>query len=274
MHMTTWSSRADITPGTISAIQAGLTVRLVMTARASLMTCRPDDPVDAIMADNVGQFSFLPVENEGRICGLYRAEQWFGREELPSRPIGQDFEPLTEDNLLGSDASILKFLTTAVAHPTRLVVSDSEVVGLVCLSDVQKLPVRAALFSVLTALEIAMARRIEETWPDDPDGWLGLLSHARRDKVEKEVKNAKQNDTFVSHIVLTQFADKATIIRKQGLVPGSRSSLNRDLRSIRTLRDALAHANHYGETSRAAREVCRTVTTILRLVSQLSGDTV
>ena len=79
-----------------------------------------------------------------------------------------------------------------------------------------------------------MARRIEETWPDDPDGWLGLLSHARRDKVEKEIKNAKQNDTFVSHIVLTQFADKATIIRKQGLVPGSQSSLNKDLRSIRS----------------------------------------
>ena len=65
--MTTWSSRADITPGTISAIQAGLTVRLVMTARASLMPCRSEDPVDAVMADNVGQFSFLPVENEGRI---------------------------------------------------------------------------------------------------------------------------------------------------------------------------------------------------------------
>ena len=136
--MTTWSSRADITPGTISAIQACLTVRLVMTARASLMPCRPEDPVDAVMADNVGQFSFLPVENEGRICGLYRAEQWFGREELPSRPIDQDFEPLTEDNLVGSDASILKFLATAVEHPTRLVVSDTEVVGLVCLSDVQK----------------------------------------------------------------------------------------------------------------------------------------
>ena len=176
--MTTWSSRADITLGTISAIQAGLTVRLVMTARASLMPCRPEDPVDAVMADNVGQFSFLSVENEGRICGLYRAEQWFGREELPSRPIDQDFEPLTEDNLVGSDASILKFLARAVEHPTRLVVSDTEVVGLVCLSDVQKLPVRAALFSVLTALKMAMARRIEETWPDDPDGWLGLLSDA------------------------------------------------------------------------------------------------
>ena len=90
---------------------------------------------------------------------------------------------MTEDNLVGSDASILKFLATAVEHPTRLVVADTEVVGLVCLSDVQKLPVRAALFSVLTALEMAMAKRIEETWPDDPDGWLGLLSHARRDKL-------------------------------------------------------------------------------------------
>ena len=90
---------------------------------------------------------------------------------------------MTEDNLVGSDASILKFLATAVEHPMRLVVSDTEVVGLVCLSYVQKLPVRAALFSVLTALEMAMARRIEWTWPDDQDGWLGLLSHARRDKL-------------------------------------------------------------------------------------------
>ena len=58
--MTTWSTRADITPGTISAIQAGLTVRLVMTARASLMTCRPEDPVDAVMADNVSSSASYP----------------------------------------------------------------------------------------------------------------------------------------------------------------------------------------------------------------------
>lgn len=258
----------------VKAIQADLTVRLVMTERGNVMTCHPNDTAASIMSRNVEQFSVLPVEMEGRICGLYRADQWFGEKDVPYRPIGDDFDLLTEDHLIGLDGSILEFLDRAIEHPTRLVVSGPDIVGIVCLADIQKLPVRAAIFGVVTALEMAMSTRIETNWADDPRGWLDLLSEGRREKLEHSAAIARQSDMFVSYLVLSQFADKATIIQKQGLVTGSKSRLAADFKSIRKLRDQIAHANPFGQTCVAAREVCRTVAKILELLDQLCGDAV
>ena len=265
----TWANRPDTTTETIDAIQAGLTVRLVMTARRHLMTCTPRHSVDSLVANNVDRFSAIPVVENGLICGLYRAEQWFDVDQPPHRPVGNDFEHLAECDLIGSDASILDFVLTAARHPTRLVVSGSEIVGLVCLADLQKLPVRAALFSVVTALEITMANRIQAEWPDSPTEWLCLLSPERREKVADAIANARQNDTYISHIASTQFGDKATIILKQSLVGGSKSQLKRELRAIQKLRDDLAHSNDYAATPSAARTLSQTVTAILRIANQL-----
>ena len=155
-----------------------------------------------------------------------------------------------------------------------LVVSGIEIVGLVCMADLHKIPVRAALFSVVTALEMAMADCIDDAWQDRPSDWLDLLSPGRRNDVTERIADAKRNDTFVSDIASTQFADKATIMLKQGLVDGSKSQLRRDFRVIGKLRDNLAHANDYAATPTAAKSVSRTVTTILRIVSQLRKSAV
>lgn len=268
--MDTWASRTNPTLGAVSAIQSGLTVRLAMTDRARLMTCRPSDTMDAIARQNVEQFSVLPVEVDGRICGLYRADRWFDRSgNAPCRPVGDDYERLTEQHLIGSDASLLGFLAEAIEHSERLVVSGSEVVGLVCLADIQKLPVRAAMFSAITALELAMANRIETAWVDDPNGWLDELSSGRQAKIEEAADEARETDMFVSYLILSQLADKATVIRKKRMVPGTQKALRRDFESIIQLRHWLAHANPYGRTPPAAQEVCRTVVTALRLLEQL-----
>ena len=261
-----WASRADTTPETVRAMQAGLTVYLIMTPRSKLRTCSPNNCIDSLEDAIRDQFSFLPVVEAGLITGLYRAEKWFGKTP-PGESIGDDFERLTEDHLVGSNASILDFIKKGVERPTRLVVSGTEIVGLVCMADLHKLPVRATLFSVVTALEMAMADRIADEWQDS--GWLNLLSDRRRENVEGWICEAKRNDTYVSDIASTQFADKATIVLKQGLVAGSKSSLREDFKAIRKLRDPLAHANDYASTPALAKSVSRTVNTALCFMNQL-----
>ena len=66
--------------------------------------------------------------------------------------------------MIGADASIIDFVMAAHECPTRLVVSGDRVAGLVRLSDLQHLPVRVAIFTLTTSLEIAMAKRIESEW--------------------------------------------------------------------------------------------------------------
>ena len=202
------------------------------------------------------------MDNDGGFLGLYEAERWFGKE-APCEPIDDDFEPFSESHVIGADASIIDFVMTADKRPTRLVVSGDRVAGLVSLSDLQHLPVRAAIFTLITGLEIAMAKRIEEEWHGNDTGWLELLSEGRQAKLSHEMKAAREKDGFVSAIVFTQISDKATIIRKRKLAPGS----GREFDAIRDLRNNIAHSNYYAETPEDARRVCGVVRNI-RLITE------
>lgn len=249
-----------------------MTVDLVMTKRGSLTTCLASESVGSLVAKNdVDRFSYVPVERDGHICGLYNAERWFGKAPPePEALVGEDFEPLSEDQLIGADVSIQEFVLSAAERPARLVASGSEIVGLVCLADLHKLPVRAALFGLVTALEMVMADRIEATSPESgPVDWLNLLSTKRRVKAEKKIVCLRKSDTFVSKILATEFVDKVDVIVKLGLLEGSKTSLRKEFREITRLRNALAHANLFAATKADAEKVPRTVEAILEFMDQL-----
>ena len=264
------ATRSDVGPDVLDQLQGSLTVSTIMTPRDDLETCRRDETARSVMARNEEDYSFFPVVDDTerkRFLGLYRAERWF-RDEAPDDSIREEFELLSEDHVIGADASIIEFVTTADERPARLVVSGDEVTGLVTLSDLQRLPVRAAIFALITSLELAMSERIEAEWPDDSTDWLELLSPDRRENVEDKITTAKREDGYVSAIVLTQISDKATILRKQKLVSGSGKQLKRDFKAIRKLRDKVAHASYYAETPKAAYEVCE----VVRRIGQIHGE--
>ncbi|MYF10475.1 MAG: hypothetical protein F4229_05750 [Gammaproteobacteria bacterium] len=242
---------------------------MIMTERNSLATCHPSDHVASLVAKNVDQFSFVPVVRDGKICGLYNAERWF--EEIPPADarVEGDFDALTEDQVIGGEASILEFVLSAISQPARLVVSGGEIVGMVCLADLQKLPVRAALFGLVTALEMVMAERIQATCHEDSGEWLGLLSPGRRRKLKEKVVSLRKSDSFVSEILATEFADKADIIVKLSVLEGSKTKVREQLRDIEKLRNSLAHASPFGTTRDAAEKVPHTVEAISRIIGEL-----
>ena len=266
---TRWAAGSEVGRDVLEPLRRSLTVNMIMTPRADLETCRRDEPASTVKARNKDNFSFLPVVDgteRKRFLGLYRAERWFG-EDAPHEPIADYFEPLSEDHLIGADASIIDFVMQADNHPVRLVVSDDEVAGLVSLSDLQHLPVRAAIFTLITSLEIAMAKRIETEWShDDATGWMALLSPEQQKDVWKAIRRAKGQDGFVSEIVCTQLSDKVTIILEKGLV--SESASEGDFYAIRKLRNDIAHANYYAETRDTACQVCE----VVRKIHEIQED--
>ena len=269
-----WANPGDSGPGVLDRVQQGLTVDMIMTPRAELRTCRRNEIASDVADRNTKNFSFLPVvDAEKRILGLYEAARWFVTK-APQQAIDDDFVLFSEDIVIGADASIIDFVRMADEHPTRLVVSGDRVAGLVSLSDLQQLPVRAALFTLITRLEIAMAERIEQEWNADAGtGWLAVLGRDRRATIQEAIDRAKMEDGFVSEIALSQLVDKATIIRKKRLIPGSATSLKRDFNAIVKLRNDIAHANYYAETPGMASKVCLAVRTILRIEKELTAAT-
>lgn len=228
-------------------VQGQLTVALIMVPRDKLLTCSPEDTAWDTAAQNTNMYSYLPVLDRCRqVIGLYDASRWFSRPASAS-PIGEDFLRLSEDIVIGADASIFDFIQQADTHPTNLVISGNRVAGLVSLFDIQQLPVRAAIFALVTSFEMALALAIECRWPS-PEDWLAMLSEGRQEKLKAEIEKSRRSDTFVSAIAFTQFADKADLVRKAGMLEGISCSLKVDLADIQSLRDNIAHANSYADT--------------------------
>lgn len=263
----TWASNHDGNLAKLLRVQGSLTVGLIMVERAEFLTCQPDETAQNIKNKNPLNYSYLPVEKGNQIIGLYNAERWFAAE-APDTPVDGDFVPLSEEIIIGADSSIFDFLMQADLNPTNLVVSGSRVSGLVSLHDIQQLPVRAALFALITSLEMAMTYAIKTRWPDDA-GWMSQLNDERFMKLAETIERSKAADTYVDHITFTQFSDKADLIRRGQILGRSGSSLKRDFKTIRELRDHLAHANSYAQDEAQAKKVCETVRTIYQLKNDL-----
>jgi hypothetical protein len=178
--------------------------------------------------------------------------------------------PLSEENLIGADASLLAFIRNADRQMCRLVVSGPEINGLVSLSDLQRLPVRAALFAMVTQLEMTMADVIRRGFTQSGH-WIDRLSSKRKCNVHKRAAAAKSENTFVDMLLYTEFCDKVTIVRKHPNFPWSKTSFEEDLSKVQSLQDGLAHANDYAGTREAASDVCKTVRLMDQWIDRLSG---
>ena len=212
-----WANREPTDSPAFERVQASLTIEMIMTPRDDLVMCRCDESVAAAVKTNTDRYSYFPVADDtGNVLGLLRAEEWFDKE-APSCVVGEAYEQLSEQHLIGAQESIIAFISEADTRPVRLVAGRQGISGLITISDLQKLPVRAALFTLVTGLELAMSRRIEREWADDHDGWFGCLSPGRRDKLKKKVREAERAGTFVNKLVLTELKDKARIVVNCGL---------------------------------------------------------
>lgn len=254
---------------TFETLHRGLTVGLISTPRDDLKTCSLDDSIADVVMHTTENYDYLPVtaEEGGRIVGLFHAVDFTDKSEGRVR---EHCRPQSEEHLIGADASILDFIRQADCRPCRLVVSGTGIVGLVTLSDLQKLPVRAALFALVAGLEISMAEAIERSYPA-PDDWLRHLSPSRRQKIREEIDKSKDRDGFVDELLFTQFCDKRDILTRLPCLSRRKKSLRDRLKRIEKLRNRLVHANDYAATPEEARNVCDVVRSLLELRQEIES---
>lgn len=174
MNKTIWTSSTAYNTNLFDALQSGLTVNMIMTPRADILTCKSTELIPDVLRRNPDRFSYIPVDDHGRLIGLFHAERWFSKQ-APNEQVGSYFEPLSEATLIGANAGIIEFVRRADEQPCQLVVSGSRIDGLVSLSDMQKLPVRAALFGLVTGMELTMSELIRRHFHDTKE-WLSALS--------------------------------------------------------------------------------------------------
>lgn len=273
--MTRWANHDEIgSDDVFKTLHAGLTVALIATPRKELMTCFPSETVSEVIARNTEPFDFLPVVERDdndmeRIIGLCPAASFSDCKNDPSS-VSEHFDRLSEEYLIGDSASILDFVKSADAHPCRLVVSGGTIAGLVSLSDLQKLPVRAALFALITGFEMTMAEAIEVRLQKEAN-WLACLDRDRQRDIRKQIYRSKRDDGYVNELLFTTFKDKTTIILKKLTPSEKQEPLEKKLTDLRELRNKLAHANEYASTPVHARNVCAAIRDLLEIRTELSN---
>jgi hypothetical protein len=254
----------------IDSLQKGLTVDLIATKRAEFETCDASEALPSVVERNRRKrFDFLPVVESAtkRINGLFEIAP-FMQGVVGDVRIGDAMRPLSEENLMGADASILTFVRDADRQRCRLIVSEHEISGLVSLSDLQRLPVRTALFGVVTYLEIIMADVIRREFKGS-NKWLDRLPDGRQQKLHAEISKARGDNDLIEALLFTQFSDKITIILRSSRLSVERKEFECELKEVQALRDHLAHANDYASSAQAASETCRTVRLIDKWSTQL-----
>jgi hypothetical protein len=269
-----WSGRSSASPDLMAALQDRLPIALIATPRHALRTCRSDEMLAEVMARNDEGFDYFPVidatrHGHERIIGLIELVPYL-HGQTAGGIVREHMSALSEDNLIGADAGILTFVRTADRHGCRLVMSGAEISGLVSLSDLQQLPVRAALFALITHVEMTMAEAIRREF-NGSEEWKTRLSEGRQQKLERKRGEAKSADNLVDDLLLTEFVDKATIIWKSPNFTDGKRRFEDDMTEARKLRDNLAHANEYAAARDAAAKVCDTVRKIELWIERLSA---
>ncbi|WP_417480511.1 hypothetical protein [Maricaulis maris] len=248
----------------LHVVHAGLPVEMIMTPRP-FFSCRLDETCRNVKERNAERYSFLPVMNGEKVLGLLDARPFFD-DQAPDAKVEDRYDRLSEEMLIGADASIWQFIRTADQVETRLVVKGHSVAGLVTLSDLHKLPVRTAMFATLTNLEVCMTTLIGEYLGYDCSDWLENLAPTRQKLLAGHEARARANDEFLNSLLLTQFCDKREIIAKAGLVDLPPDQLRRDLKDAERLRNFVAHSNDFAQDDLMAQEVCRTARSIEGLI--------
>lgn len=269
-----WSGRERIS-GTraLFEAQAGLTVATILTPRIEFVTCETIQTLaDAIEGNEI--FDYLPVEearsqDELVLVGMLPTSTI--RNHAPDERVGSHTVPLDERWIVGSSMSLLDFIRTADDHPCRLVVDGSQVIGLASLSDLQKLPARAALFGLVTGIEMILTEVIMASF--DGGDWKRHMTKPALEKLAYHVGRANAADAFVNELLFTALKDKVRILR-QGpwkAAPDLQWRLSATDRMC-ALRDEVAHSKNYAETPDAALSVCATARDLVNLAFRIEDE--
>ncbi|MBR1197786.1 hypothetical protein JQ574_17460 [Bradyrhizobium sp. AUGA SZCCT0158] len=258
---------------TFRTLHQGLSVSLISTSRDQLRTCRPTELASDVLAANSGEFDFIPVidnsDSHHGFVGLFPAAAVRNSGRIDGT-VASLYQPLADELLIHSDVSILDYVLQADSRPCCLLIEDSQIVGLVTLSDLQRLPVRAALFALITGFEMTMADFIKARLPDEA-AWMAMLRRERQEKLRREISTARTGGAFIDALLFTQFSDKAQILKQLdlGLDP---NLLTQQLEDFRNLRNSLAHANEYASSPHKAKQVCKLVRNLLSVRLQLNKE--
>jgi hypothetical protein len=149
------------------------------------------------------------------------------------------------DQVVTGGSSLVDVIHVLTRHEYCFVTALGQVAGVVRRDDINKPMVRMWLFGIITIVEMALVRLIQERFP--ADGWQTLVSAGRLDKARAIQAERQRRNQYCELIDCLQLSDKGQILMQDAqllkqLGFDSRAAAKRVVKELESLRNHLAHA--------------------------------
>src|SRR5712692_4226513 len=120
----------------IEAIERSITVDLIATFEPQLVCCTKTDTIAELRSNGrYAPFDYLPVRSDERIVGLLPLGGLRAASVDPGVTAEGAMSPLDQSILTTSSSSVLHYIEEAEASPCRLVLRQTQIDGIVTISD-------------------------------------------------------------------------------------------------------------------------------------------
>jgi hypothetical protein len=158
---------------------------------------------------NQNSFDYGVVREGDRIIGLVARADLRDTETL--LPSGPPVRRLELDYLLPETTPVSNLVRYLVAFPFQLVVRAKNVVGVVHQSDLNKHPVYAYFYCLVSRLEQSLSKLLQHSFPSVED-WRSFLPEGRWRQIDSRWKQAKAGGREVGHVHYLCFPDYTRIL--------------------------------------------------------------
>lgn len=233
-----WSSPViDATTCHWQTVRQQGTVRLIATpwkdVHHRLLEDAPAVETDQTLRD----FDQIPLLAGGQVVSIFVRHQ--------------GVVPVHSGMFMAADSPLLDFIESADRQRFRLLLQGGEVIGLVTLSDLQRLPVYSLLFSLSIAVEALLVEWIRRRCGKDADAWLEHLSAAERRRIEQHFERAVRANVAIDRLSCASLRQELEAAIGLGLVSRG-GPQHGSLESLARLRDAVCHVQELAATPEQA----------------------
>ncbi len=155
-----------------------------------------------------------------------------------------DSRPISHYEIIADSTPLAELIHLLVARPYYLVLVRDKIRMVVTCSDLNQLPVRTYLFTVISHLEALLTEWISSQFVND--GFMSLLSTSQKDAVTKLFQHKAQQDLDTSIIDCTTLTHKLVIVQRtpemyRQLGYASSTKFSQAYTSLNRLRNRLSH---------------------------------
>jgi CBS domain-containing protein len=215
-----------------------ITIRDIATSLVSFDADHCAQDVRQVM--DASGFDVVGVRKHGKVVGYAR------HEDLGNKGVGDTMVSFNEADIFNESERTISALEALRTRSAMFVTVLGNVGGIITRADLQKSPVRMWLFGLISLIEMQMLRLIRERYYDET--WRQHLNEKRVADAQRVFKLREAQNEQIDLLDCLQLCDKRDICcGNPELLKATGFSSSQNgvafLKSLESLRNALAHAN-------------------------------